>query len=206
MTDHDDIDIEAAPTEQVSPFATELPAAEHAETGQEESLNDDDGSVPRPRWLERHARALVSARLVALVGFAVIIPLANVVQAGNSKHIKPDAKPKTSAVVNAPTSAPTVPLQSPAAVAPIPYFSASDEKFLSLMTQDGWGCTDNSDKDQCRKQMVNFAHEVCTYAGQPIDLIYQNFKLPPFLGPREERRAIAKAEQAYPNCTFTRSH
>jgi hypothetical protein len=215
MTDHDDSEIEAAPTEQASPSATKLPAAKHAKAGQDESLDDDDydddyddddDSARRPRWIERHARVLVSARLVAIAGLAVIFPIAHIAMAGNSKHIKPDAKPSTSAVVNAPTSAPTAPLQSPTAVAPIPYFSAYDEKFLSLMTQEGWGCKDDSDREQCRRQTVNFAHEICSYAGQPIDLIYQNVKLPPFLGPKEENGAIAKAEQAYPNCTFTRTH
>ena len=73
------------------------------------------------------------------------------------------------------------------------------------MSQEGWGCTDNSGTEQCKKQMVSFAHQICSYSGQPIDLIYQNFGLPAFLGPREERRAIANAEQAYPNCTFTGS-
>ena len=90
-------------------------------------------------------------------------------------------------------------------MAPTPGFSAYDENFLSLMKQEGWGCTDNSGAEQCKKQMVNFAHQICSYCGQPIDLIYQKFDLPAFPGPREERSAIAKAEQAYPNCTFTGS-
>ncbi len=49
------------------------------------------------------------------------------------------------------------------------------------------------------------AHQVCSYSGVSIDVIYQNFPLPSYFGPREDRRAIANAQQAYPNCTFTGS-
>lgn len=86
-----------------------------------------------------------------------------------------------------------------------PGMSAYDKEFLSLMAQEGWGCTDNSDPEQCQKQMVRFAHQVCSYSGLPIELVYQNFPVPPYFGPREERRAIMNAQQAYPNCTFTGS-
>jgi hypothetical protein len=86
-----------------------------------------------------------------------------------------------------------------------PTMSPYDREFLSLMAQEGWGCTDNSDAEQCQRQMVSFAHQVCSYSGVSLDVIYQNFPLPSYFGPREERRAIANAQQAYPNCTFTGS-
>ena len=41
----------------------------------------------------------------------------------------------------------------------------------------------------------------CSYSVS-IDVIYQNRTFS-YFGPREERRAIANAQQAYPNCTFT---
>jgi hypothetical protein len=78
-----------------------------------------------------------------------------------------------------------------------------DRNFLSLMAQEGWVCTDGSTDERCKKEMVSFAHQICSFSGQPITLLYQNFGLPDFFGPREERRAIANAQVAYPNCTFT---
>ena len=104
-----------------------------------------------------------------------------------------------------PPSTVTVQAAPPPTVTPTPGPSVYDQNFISLMSREGWGCTDNSDNDQCRKEMVSFAHQICSYSGQPVALIYQHFGHPSFLGPREERRAIANAEQAYPNCTFTGS-
>jgi hypothetical protein len=49
---------------------------------------------------------------------------------------------------------------------------------------------------------VNFAHQICSYSGQPVDVIDQNLDPPAFLGPRGAHKAIAKAEQVYPNCTL----
>lgn len=104
-----------------------------------------------------------------------------------------------------PPSTVTVQATPPPTTISIPGPSVYDQKFLSLMSQEGWGCTDNSDAEQCRKEMVSFAHQVCSCSGEPIALIYQNFPVPSFFGGREERRAIANAQQAYPNCTFTGS-
>jgi hypothetical protein len=204
MTDHDDHDAEAAPTEQASPPATELPPAKHAETPEAWSLDDTaeaDSAAPR-NW---YARAGLAITLALLVGVFLIPPIATLFELGSSKKAGPEAKPSTTVAVNAPPSAPTVAPSTALAVTPTPGFSAHDENFLSLMSQQGWGCTDNSGAEQCKKQMVSFAHQICSYSDQPIDRVYQNFGLPAFLGPREERRAIENAEQAYPNCTFTGS-
>ena len=201
MTDHDDQDTEAAPTEQTGLPTTELPPAKHAETPEAWSLDDTaeaDSAAPR-NW---YVRAGLATLLAVLAGGALISPIATIFRSGSSKQAGPAAKPSTTVPVNAPPSAPTVAPNTAPAVTPTPGFSAYDENFLSLMSQEGWGCTDNSGAEQCKKQMVSFAHQICSYSGQPIDLIYQNFGLPAFLGPREERRAIANAEQAYPNCTF----
>jgi hypothetical protein len=135
----------------------------------------------------------------------LIPPIATLFESGSSKQAGPEAKPSTAVAVNAPPSAPTVAPSTAPAVTTTPGFSAYDENFLFLMSQEGWGCTENSGGEQCKKQMVSFAHQICSYSGQPIDLIYQKFGVPAFLGPRAERRAIANAEQAYPNCTFTGS-
>ena len=181
---------------------------------------DDRHTLPRP----------VMAALVVLVGTAgaaVIALGATYFQEVTAKPPAPTPNPYanfTPTYITAPPPPPIAPPCVPAAVAftpcaatppaqapapptvtSTPGLSAYDLNFLSLMSQEGWGCTDNSDAEQCRKQMVSFAHQICSYSGQPIDLIYQNFGLPSFLGPREERRAIANAEQAYPNCTFTGS-
>jgi hypothetical protein len=182
---------------------------------------DDRQRFPRP----------VMAALVVLVGTvgAAVITLGAMYFTQittkpivpSSVPLPPPCTPKTLGVETClPASSPeptvTATAAPPAPPVVTPGLSAYDQNFLSLMSQEGWGCTDNSDAEQCRKQMVSFAHQICSYSGQPIDLIYQNFGqpidliyqnfgLPSFLGPREERRAIANAEQAYPNCTFTGS-
>lgn len=78
----------------------------------------------------------------------------------------------TTTAAAAPTTAVAPPLtvtvQAPTpqtTVAPTPGPSAYDQNFLSLMRQEGWGCTDNSDAEQCGKEMISFAHQVCSYAG-----------------------------------------
>jgi hypothetical protein len=204
MTDHEDHDTEAAPTEQASPPSTELPPANHPETPVAWSLDDTaeaDSAAPRNRYV----RAGYATLLAVMVGGILIPTFATIFTSGISKHAGPEAKPSTTVAVNAPPSAPTVASSIAPAAIPTPGFSTHDENFLSLMSHEGWGCTDNSGEEQCKKQMVSFAHQICSYSGQPVDLIYQNVGLPAFLGRREERRAISNAEQAYPNCTFTGS-
>ena len=204
MTDHDDHDTEAAPTEQASPPTTELPPAKHAETPEAWSLDDTaEADYAAPRNLVRPGR--VCDPLAVIAGTPLISPLQHFSDQAARNRLDQRQNRARLFAVNAPPSAPTVALSTAPAATPTPGFSAYDENFLSLMSQEGWGCTDNSGREQCKKQMVSFAHQICSYTGQPIDLIYQNFGLPAFLGPREERRAIANAEQAYPNCTFTGS-
>jgi hypothetical protein len=204
MTYHDDHDTEASPTEQASPPTTELPPAKHAEPPEALSLDDSaeaDSAVPP----NRHGQAGLAIMLAVVVGGMLISTVLTIFTSGSSKHARPVAKLSTPVAVNAPPSAPTVAPSTAHAATPTPGLSAYDEHFLSLMSQQGWGCTNNSGNEQCKKQMVNFAHQICRYSGQPIDLIYQKFGLPAFLGPKEERSAIANAEKAYPNCTFTGS-
>ena len=153
-----------------------------------------------------------TALVVGIVG-CVILSAGAFFSWRRSKHVGPShvpAPPTTQRVAASPTAAapappPTVTVEAapPSTLASTPAPSVYGQNFLSLMSQEGWGCTDNSDAHRCKKEMLSFAHQICSYSGQPVDLIYQNFGLPSFLGPREERRAIANAEQAYPNCTFT---
>ena len=143
-----------------------------------------------------------------LLTFSMAAVLAGSLLLGGCHKKVAAARPAQPAVaqekpVAAPPSTPTVALQKPATVTPTPDFSVYDEKFLFLMTQEGWRCTGNSAVKQCKRAMVNFAHEICSYSGQPIDLVYENLSPPALLGPREERTAIAKAEQSYPNCALT---
>jgi hypothetical protein len=203
MTDHQDHDTEAAPTEQASPPTTELPPASHAAASPEAWSLDDTAEVDSAPPRRRFVWAGLVTLVVAIAG-ALIFLAATFFGSGPSKHVEPESKPS----ITVPVAPPPGVIVTAAPLAPpvvIPGLSVYDQNFLSLMSQEGWGCTDNSGAEQCRKQMVSFAHQICSYSGQPIDLIYQNFGLPSFLGPREERRAIANAEQAYPNCTFTGS-
>jgi hypothetical protein len=203
MTDHQDHDTEAAPTEQASPPTTKLPPANHGAATPEAWSLDDTADLDAPT---RHSRLVWSAlvALVVAIAGALIFLATTFFGSGPSKHDEPEAKPSTTVPVAPPPNV-VVTAAPPAPTAVVPGLSVYDQNFLSLMSQEGWGCTDNSGAEQCNKQMVSFAHQICSYSGQPIDLIYENFGLPSFLGPREERRAIANAEQAYPNCTFTGS-
>jgi hypothetical protein len=200
MTDQDDGDTVAAPTEQPAPPSTELPSTQHAETP--EAGSQDDAAEDSASARNRSARAR-NLTLLVVIAVTIIVPqVVTLFESGFSKRAVPDAKPSMAVPVNAPPSAPIVARSTEPAVSSTSGFSAYDEKFLFLISQEGWGCTDNSVAEQCKKQMVNFAHEICSYSGQPVDLAYRNLGVPAFLGLKEERRAIANAELAYANCTL----
>jgi hypothetical protein len=114
--------------------------------------------------------------LVVVIAGALIFLATTLFGTGSPKPVEPSAKP--SVPVAPPPPGVIVTAAPPAPPVVTPGLSAYDQNFLSLMSQEGWGCTDNSDAEQCRKQMVSFAHQICSYSGQPIDLIYQNFGLP----------------------------
>jgi hypothetical protein len=199
MTDHDDHNTEAATTEQGGPPATELAATEDLDSSEEWSPRD---STAAKKWW---ARAGLLAVVTFLVAMTVINPAATFFRSVSSKHAAPAAKPNTTAAVNPPPSPAAVAPSAAPAATPTPGLSAYDEKFLSLMSQEGWGCSENSGAEQCKTQMVSFAHQICSFSGQSVDTVYQNFDLPALLGPGEKRMAIVNAEQSYPNCTFTRN-
>jgi hypothetical protein len=192
-------------------FSTRLRNAAGSQAETQEAWSDEDDAADDAKsesqpWsvVTGHAAALLSvgaavAAVIAVLGWIMLHKDRPAPSPAAGKDTSPAAAPAP------PPPPPTVTVQAtpPPTVTSTPGLSVYDQNFLSLMSQEGWGCTDNSDAEQCRKQMVSFAHQICSYSGQPIDLIYQNFGLPSFLGPREERRAIANASQAYPNCTFT---
>ena len=182
-----------------------------AETQFGEAWSDEDDAADDAES-ESQPWSVVTGHAAALVSVGVAVAAITVVVGWMMLH-KDRPAPSTAAEKNtspaaAPAPPPTVTVQAtpPPTVTSTPGPSVYDQNFLSLMSQEGWGCTDNSDAEQCEKEMVSFAHQICSYSGQPISLIYQNFGLPSFFGPREERRAIANAQQAYPNCTFTGSY
>lgn len=181
----------------------------------QEAWSDEDNAAAEAEsesqpWsvVTGHAAALISvgtalAAVVAVLGWIML-------HKDRPAPAPAAGKSTSSEAVPAPASPPTVTVQAapPTTATSTPGLSPYDQNFISLMVQEGWGCTDGSspvDDDHCRKEMLGFAHQICSYNGQSIDLIYRNFGVPLFFGPREVRRAIANAEQAYPNCTFTGS-
>jgi serine/threonine-protein kinase len=156
---------------------------------------------------------IVAAFAVAiLVLVFVVAPIIRHESSSSNTEITSQTPTSTSAsVAPTPTSPPTVTVQAtpPPTVTSTPGPSVYDQNFISLMTQESWGCTDGTsplNNDHCAKEMISYAHQICAYSGSPISLIYQNFGVPLFFGPREVRRAIANAQQAYPNCTFAGSY
>ena len=168
---------------------------------------DDTESESQP-WsvVTGHVAALLSvgaavAAVIAVLGWIMLHKDRPAPFPAAGENTSPAAAP-------APPPPPTVTVQAtpPPTVTLTPGLSVYDQNFLSLMSQEGWGCTYNSDAEQCRKQMVSFAHQVCSYSGLDYSVVYHNMAGSSFISPaREERRAAANAEQAYPNCTFTGS-
>ncbi len=138
MTNHDESDTELTPTAQ---------APEVAEAW---SLDDPDqpGNADTYAAPTRRHGLIVSLGLVALVVGIVgsVILLAGALFGWHrSKQAEPLAVPTTTTV---PVAAPP-----PPTVTSTPGPSVYDQNFLSLMSQEGWGCTDNSDAEQCKKEI-----------------------------------------------------
>lgn len=154
---------------------------------------DDPDGLQTHRLTSRRITVLSVATSLILVAVAACLAL------GIGQQPRPVEE--TQRTMSAPSAVvPPVPAPAPTP-APSPEPSAYDQNFLSLMTQEGWGCTDNATTAQCGKEMISFAHEACSYSGLDISTVYQNLGGDRFLA-REERRLLANAEQAYPNCTF----
>jgi hypothetical protein len=152
-------------------FATRLRnvAGSQAETQEawsdEDDAADDAESESQP-WsvVTGHAAALVS------VGAAVaaVIAVLGWIMLHKDRPAPPPAAGKNTSSAAAPAPPPptvTVQATPPPTVTSIPGPSVYDQNFLSLMSQEGWGCGDNSDAEQCRKEMVSFAHQICSYSG-----------------------------------------
>jgi hypothetical protein len=197
---------------------TELtPTANAPEVAQAWSVDDDAAAdehlTDEEEQPRRHGLA-VSLGLVALVAGVIgcVLLLATAFFSWHTSkqavpsHVPTPPTTTPAAVVSAPAPPTTVTVQAapPNTGLPTPGPSVYDLTFLSLMAQEGWGCTDNSDAQQCKREMVSFAHQACSYSGLDYSVVYQNMAGSSFISPaRETRRALANASQAYPNCTFT---
>jgi hypothetical protein len=177
MTDHQDHDTEAAPTEQASPPTTELPPANHVAPELAWSLDDgdadtaDDDSHDDQRW----PRALVVAMiaLVGTVGIAVITLGAMYV---NQFTTKPPARepnpyatftptfittpPPVTMTAQPPAPAPTT-AAMPAPERAAPVFSAAlDQQVLTRLTsQDDYTITNPT-------LVISNAHMLCILVQQ----------------------------------------
>lgn len=201
MTDRDDSASGVVPPEGASVPTEDEQSAKDAENNQTGLLDDATEADNAPAG-NRYVRAGTLVFLAIIVSVTLIPPVTSLFRSAAPKPVEPKTNPGITVPISAPQSLPTGALQTPAAVAPESRFSVYDEKFLLLMRQDGWNCPDHSGAEQCKKQMVNFAHQICRYSGQTIDRVYADVAAPAFFAAGEERVAIAKAGQAYPNCTF----
>jgi hypothetical protein len=187
---------------------TEVPPPAADEPGLAWSVDDDTDEMST-KW---HGPLMWAglAVLVAAIASALVLLVSTLFGRRTTNNARPQpvpSPPMTTTVAAAPPP-PTVTVQAtpPPTVTLTPGLSVYDQNFLSLMSQEGWGCTDNSDAETCKKEMVSFAHQVCSYSGLDYSVVYHNMAGSSFISPaREERRAVANAEQAYPNCTFTGS-
>jgi hypothetical protein len=139
-------------------FSTRLRnvAGSQAETqfGAAWSDEDDAESESQP-WsvVTGHAAALLS---VGAAVAAVIAVLGWIMLHKDRPAPSPAAGNNTSPAAAPAPPPPTVTVQAtpPPTVTTTPGPSVYDQNFLSLMSQEGWGCTDNSDAEQCRKERL----------------------------------------------------
>lgn len=184
--------------------------------------DDDDDRLERHSWhaVTGQAAALITAGaaiaiVVAVLGWITLHkerPAAPASPSPSEPRGKPTtpaaAAPQPDTTTNTappPTAIPSAPAPATTTTSRNVYERGSqyDRAYLDLMAQEGWGCTDGSDREQCAHQMLSFAHQVCSYTPQSYSFFYQIFGLPPYFGPREMRRAILNASIAYPNCVVT---
>jgi Protein of unknown function (DUF732) len=160
MTDHQDHDTEAAPTEQASPPTTELPPASHAAASPEAWSLDDTADLDAPT---RHSRLVWSAlvALVVAIAGALIFLATTLFGSGSPKPVEPKAQPTTTVPVAAPPP-PTVTVTPPPTVtvtaeppAPPP-LSATDQQFLTALRQNGLTYPDPD-------YAISHAHATCDF-------------------------------------------
>jgi hypothetical protein len=161
MTDHQDQDTEAAPTEQASPPTTELPPASHAAPELAWSVDHtDDLDAPT-----RHSRLVWSAlvALVVAIAGALIFLATTLFGSGSPKPVEPKAQPTTTVPVSAPPPPPpTVTVAPPPTVtvtadppAPPP-LSATDQQFLTALRNFGLTFPDP-------EYAISHAHATCDF-------------------------------------------
>jgi hypothetical protein len=146
MTDHQDHDTEAAPTEQASPPTTELPPANHAAATPEAWSLDDTAEVDSDSPRRGRLVSVGLVGLVVVVAGALIYLAATLFGSGSSKHVEPSAKPSTTVPVAAPTPPPAVtataapappPAVEPPAPPPTPALSGPDARFITDLHING---------------------------------------------------------------------
>jgi hypothetical protein len=163
MTDHDDYDTEAAPTEQASPPTTELPPASHTAASPEAWSLDDTADLDAPT---RHSHLVWSAlvALVVAIAVALIFLATTLFGSGSPKPVEPKVQPTTTAPVAAPppppvtvtaTPTPTVTVTAPA---PTPVPSTADWQFLNAISDIAAAPSP--------AYAITHAHAVCSYAAQ----------------------------------------
>ena len=180
MTDHDDHDTEAAPTEQASPPTTELPPANHAAPELAWSSDDDTAEVEAPYRGSPLVWSALVALVVAIVG-ALIFLGTTLFGSGSPKPVEPSAKPapSTSMPVAGPPPAPstvTVTAEAPpapSAVTPttVAELTDADYKFISDLERDGMR---PGTKDAAEFSVSN-AHQVCTYRASHDEATTQSY-------------------------------
>lgn len=204
--------------------STEAETPRQAWSDAQNDEDEDEDRLERQSWhaVTGQAAALITASaaiaiVVAVLGWITLHKERQAAPASPSPSA-PGEKPTASAAAAPPpatvtiTASPTTAIISPPAPAPATTTTSRnvyergsqyDQAYLDLMAQEGWGCTDGSDREQCAKEMLSFAHQVCSYTPQSYSFFYQIIGLPPYFGPREMRRAISNASTAYPNCVVT---
>jgi hypothetical protein len=163
MTDHQDHDTEAAPTEQASPPTTELPPASNAAASPEAWSLDDTADLDAPTGHSRLVWSALVALVVAIAG-ALIFLATTLFGSGSPKPVEPRAQPTTTVPVTAPTPSPpvTVTATPPPTVtvtaeppAPPP-LSATDQQFLTALRTYGLTYPDP-------EYAISHAHAVCDF-------------------------------------------
>lgn len=161
MTDHQDHDTEAAPTEQASPPTTELPPTSHAAASPEAWSLDDTADLDAPTRLNRLVWSALVALVVAIAG-ALIFLATTLFGSGSPKPVEPKAQPTTTVPVAAPPPPPTVTVSPPQTVtvtaeqpAPPP-LSATDQQFLTALRTYGLTYPDPD-------YAISHAHAVCDF-------------------------------------------
>ncbi len=186
MTDHQDHDTEAAPTEQASPPTTELPPASHAAASPEAWSLDDTADLDAPT---RHSRLVWSAlvALVVAIAGALIFLATTLFGSHKSKPVEPKAQPST-----------IMPVQQTGD------YTADDLQFLDMYHRliGGWKAQPPADEPASDPVAVNIAHGACQLIRQSDDpgLANQRVSIDNGWSIQYAYQFVSLAMTAYPDC------